>query len=517
MDIHDLLRADAFPHNVERLELRETHTSWVVLTGTVAYKIKKPLQLEFIDSSTLERRRFLCSEELRLNRRLAPELYLDVVAITQVSGRLSVGGDGEAVEYAVRMRQFDSSRELLALLADDQVTLEEIVALADLLADFHAHAEVAASVRGDPNVAIVLDSVLGNAAQLCTHVAHVDPNASLTRLIGWTQDSAHTLEPLLRLREQFGFVRECHGDLHAGNVVRSGNRLVPFDCLEFDPQLRFIDTISDMAFLVMDLVSHNRPDLAFALLSRYLEISGDYQSVRLLPFYAIYRALVRAKVDAISAARVPHRAGEFIDRMSRRLQAASCWLDRRPPVLILMHGLSGSGKSWLSERLVPALNAIRVRSDVERKRLAGTQRTGAEQLGQGIYSSQFNDRTYAHLLDCAESCLRGGLTVIVDAAFLDATDRESFCKLATCQSLRYLVVCCSAPPAILTQRIVDRLREAGDPSDANLTVLEAQLRNAQPLAGLEPDRVVAVDTSDRSAIERVRAAYDRLVSARIAQ
>jgi predicted kinase len=317
------------------------------------------------------------------------------------------------------------------------------------------------------------------------------------------------------MREQQGFIRECHGDLHAGNVVRLNRRLVPFDCLEFDPKLRFIDPINDLAFLAMDLMSQQRTDLAFALLSRYLEVSGDYEALRLLPFYAVYRALVRAKVDALSAMQLRERRGEFLGRMLRRLHAASTWIDRKTPTLILMHGPSGSGKSWLSERLVPALNAVRVRSDVERKRLAGVADTqsATTKLPEGCHSPEFNARTYSHVTDCASHCLRAGFTTIVDAASLDAADRKKFRTLAARLSVRYLIVSCVAPPAVLAQRVACRTLANNDASDADAAILQHQLHDFQSIAGDEARHAVCIDTQRHDAIDRVRAAYGRLQSA----
>ena len=327
--IRTLLRPEAFPHETGRIELRETHISWIVLTGSYAYKIKKPVRFDFIDASTLERRRHYCEEELRLNRRLAHDLYLEVVPITRTSAGPVVGGEGPAIEYAVRMRQFSASDELPALLAKNDVSVAEIGALGASLGRFHQGAAVAPASQAPERTEQMYDAVLGNLAQLLTHIGSIEPSLGLSRLIDWTHDSARQLEQLLKERERSGFVREGHGDLHAANIVRSQGLLVPFDCIEFEPSLRWIDVMSDVAFLVMDLVSHQRADFAFLLLSRYLEVTGDYEGLTVLPFYAAYRALVRAKVDALTAEEVPDRAAEFRHRLGRRIRAAVSWTTRR--------------------------------------------------------------------------------------------------------------------------------------------------------------------------------------------
>jgi uncharacterized protein len=280
LSIQELLKAEAFAHAVTRIELRETHISWVVLTGPYAYKVKKPVKFDFIDASTLERRRQLCEEELRLNRRLAPDLYIGVVAITRDDGRCVVGGGGKAVEYALQMHQFDAGAELPQLLAHCAVSPAEIAALGESLARFHLQAAKAPACDVPQKTEQMYDSVLGNLAQLLTHLGPFAPASELGPLVDWTHDNAHDLEPTFQMRERGGFVREGHGDLHAANIARWRDRLVAFDCIEFDPKLRWIDVMNDVAFLVMDLVSRQRADLAFVLLSRYLEVTGDYEGPR---------------------------------------------------------------------------------------------------------------------------------------------------------------------------------------------------------------------------------------------
>ena len=505
--IHELLAPEAFPHPVSAITLRETHISWVILTGPFAYKIKKAVKFDFIDSLTLQRRRHLCEEELRLNRRLAPDLYVDVVAITRKNGCIAIDGDGAAIEYAVRMQQFSASDELPALLTTRDVKVAQMEALAESLAQFHLNATVAAPTQAPAKTELMYQSVFGNLAQLLTHLSG-EYSSALNRLIDWTHDTAQALEPAFEARERSGFVRECHGDLHAANIVRWHGQLVPFDAIEFEPKLRWIDVISDVAFLVMDLASHERTDLASALLSRYLEVTGDYDGVRVLPFYAAYRALVRAKIDALAAEQLPSQAAELRQRLQRRIRAALTWTTRRQPTLVLMHGASGSGKSWLSRQLVPELGAIRIRSDLERKRLAGRQATqpSAASVREGIYAPQFTHRTYGRMVDCAENCLRAGFDVVVDASFLEVTDRELFRGLAKRFGALCLIVSCQADPITLAQRIEERSAGHSDPSDATLSVLDTQLRAMQPFESSEQPDVVAVDTRESDAIQRVVAA-----------
>jgi len=502
--IDDLLRPDAFPHEVGALQLRETHISWVILTGSVAYKIKKPVKLDFIDTSTLERRRHFCEEELRLNRRFAPDLYLGVVPVTLREGRAVIGVEGPAVDYAVRMKQFPESEELPALLDRNDVDGAQMTALGQLLAEFHMSAAVAPTMRTPEKTEQICDSMFDTLAQL-QRLCSTEQHAGLNRIVAWTRDTARELESTFMFRESDGFIRECHGDLHAANIVRLEGRLVPFDCIEFNPNLRWIDAIDDIAFLVMDLMSHDRPDLAFALLSRYLEITGDYAGVRLLPFYAAYRALVRAKVDALTVHSVPARAAEFRERLERRLRAAASWTTERQPILILMHGPSGAGKTWLSSHLVPEIPAIRIRSDLERKRLAhlGPTQSAVAGVRQGIYAPRFSRRTYGRLADCAENCLSAGFNVIVDASFLEAQDRELFQGLAKRRGIPSVIVSCQADPITLSKQILDRPTHDADASEPTLAVLDAELREFKPFAPSEAPSVIAVDARSPHAVERV--------------
>ena len=498
--IEELLCPSVFPHPITHLELRETHVSWVILTGSVAYKIKKPLKLDFLDASTLARRRALCEDEIRLNRRLAPELYTGVVAITRDAAGLHMGGSGQTVEYAVQMKQFDASQELPALLSQGQLSLAEVTVLAERLAEFHVHAATAPAGDAFDYIGQLRNSVLGNLATLLSHLDSTQQFPEMGLLIDWTHDSLHTFAARFRKRQEQGFVRECHGDLHAHNIVRWKGRLTPFDCLEFDPKLRWIDVMNDVAFLVMDFVAHDRADLAAGFLSRYVEQTGDYAGIRLLPFYAVYRALVRAMVDALGAEQRPARHRELYERLQCRVHTAADFMQAKSPALLIMHGPSGSGKSWLSEILVPLIPALRIRSDLERKRLApppgDAHDAGAR---QGLYSTEMTRRTYARLAACAEDCLLAGVNTIVDATFLDRQDRRQFRDLAGRLGVAFVIVSCRATEAELARRIAAR-RTKNDPSDADLAILDQQLQQLQPLPPDEETQVIRVDTMAQDAV-----------------
>lgn len=520
-NIRGLLSPAAFAHPVERMQVIETHISWVVLTGQYAYKIKKELHYEFLDASTLELRRALCHEELRLNRRLAPKLYLDVVAIVQDGDSLRVGGAGSAVEYAVRMRQFDPEQELSRQLAAGTVTVNDMRSIANEIAAFHRHATPAAPDWPYGSAASVEEQIVENLTVLERHVAAGDELTALDSISGWLKDSLARLAPLIAARKRTGSVRECHGDLHCRNIVHWRGQWVPFDCIEFNADLRFIDVMNDVAFLYMDLAAHERRDLAHALLSSYLEATGDYPGLPLLDTYAVYRALVRAKIDALAAtSAVTDSAAGLCARRALRIQAAAGLAAARQPALLITHGLTGCGKSWLSELLVPALPAVRIRSDLERKRIAGLQALAdsGSGVGEKLYSEAATNRVQARLADCASAALAGGFTVLVDAAFLRARHREHFRQLARERQCPFVILSCHADDHTLRHRVRARTRAGSDPSEATIEVLDHQLATREPLSATELGWTITIDTGGRrsaeSCIADVRARLARRGSGR---
>ena len=490
--IADRLGADSFPHPVTHLRRLETAISWIVLTGAYAYKIKKPLRLPFIDSSTLERREFLCREELRLNRRFTTDLYLDVLPISDHDGQLRVGPADRPIEYAVQMREFDAADELAAQLGRGRVEANELAQFGRHLSHWHQSAPAAQAADSYGTPELIRAQAQENFDTLLARVHGADA-ATIARLERWTDAEllAHLQE--VELRASAGRVRECHGDLHAGNIVRWQGAWAPFDCIEFDPRLRWIDVISDMAFLFMDLLAHGRDDLAYGFVSAYLEQCGDYAGLRLLPFYSVYRALVRAKVAALSL-EAPVPAADLLAsspqaRLQRRLAAAERLAYGGSPALLLMHGVTASGKSHLSSLLIGAAGAIRVRSDVERRRL----------FGAGAYSTEATDATYERLRICAQHALESGYRVIVDATFLEPARRGPLQQLAQQYGCPLLIISCHAPRSVLEQRIAERARNGSDASEATAAVLAHQLRLQSGFDERERPYLIEVDTSSAEA------------------
>lgn len=475
-----------YPGAVQNVEAIETHISLVLLAGAHAYKVKKAVDLGFLDFSSLDARRRFCAEELRLNRRTAPDLYLDVVAITGTPDAPVLGGTGTAIEYAVRMRRFDQDDLLDRIARRGALTPAMVDAIAASTAAFHARIARSAPDDAFATPQTAAEPALANFEHIAALVQGVPEQAALEALRQWTADTAQTLAPAFAARKAGGFVRECHGDLHLGNIALIDGKPVPFDCIEFSEEFRWIDVINEIAFLGMDLVDRGLDELAWRLLSGYLERTGDYDGVAVLRFYLVYRAMVRAKVDCIRA----HQPGlarekrSVVDReFHEYLALARRLADDHRPAVVLMRGLSGSGKTTLSAVLLERLGAIRVRSDVERKRLHGLEpdaRTGSG-IGTGLYAADVSRRTYDRLLSAAGAVVAAGYPVVVDATFLRRSDRDRFRNLAGDLHVPFALVCCEAPLALLRERVAARMRGGRDASEATLEVLEKQIETDEPL------------------------------------
>ncbi len=497
-----LHRVDAYPHPVARVEHIETHISHVLLAGEFAYKLKKPLDLGFLDFSTLARRKHCCEEEIRLNARLAPGIYLGVVAITGTPGMPRIGGRGKAIEYAVKMRRFDQD----CLLTRRPVTPELADRIAERVAAFHGSipAAPADSAFGEPDA--VLRPMAENFAQIRARLQDADALARIGWLETWTRRRHSELRPLITSRKQAGRVRECHGDMHRGNIALVDGELVIFDGIEFNPGLRWIDTVSELAFLVMDLEEAGEINPARRLLNRYLEIGGDYAGLRLLDFYKVYRAMVRAKVTAIRLGQPDVESEEAArdrEELERYVALAEGFTRGRPRWLYLTHGVSGSGKSVLARQLRERLPLIHIRSDLERKRLFGLgagERSGSGQ-DAGIYSAAASERTYQRLRELAEMILEAGYSPLVDATFLQAPHRRAFIHLAEQAGCPFTILDCTAPPSMLRERVAKRETEGHDPSEADLSVLAAQLASREPLSETERGSALTVDTSRPEALD----------------
>jgi aminoglycoside phosphotransferase family enzyme/predicted kinase len=489
--IEALMRPERYPHPVERIDLVETHLSWVFLTGSYAYKIKKPLDLGFADFSTLERRHHCCREELRLNARYAPDLYLEVVTIRDTPRGPALHGEGPAVEYAVKMRQFPADALGARMIEAGALSLDHARGLGDTVAGFHARAAIAR--QGTPWAEP--ESVLGSALENIAHMLRLrlpeQETLKLQALWSWTEARFAGLRETFARRKAEGFVRECHGDLHLANLVMLDGALAPFDGIEFNDALRWTDVAADVAFAVMDFAAHRRGDLGVTFLNAWLEHSGDYGALEPMRFYLVYRALVRAKVALL------RRAPDHEEFM-RYLGTAQGYARPGAGAVFIMHGLSGSGKTTVAGALARALGAVHVRSDVERKRLAGQPAAARTHsgIGGGIYGEEGTRATYARLATLAAGIAGAGFAVIVDAAFLRHWQRELLRRAARGAQVPFTIVSVRAEERTLRERVKARHAAASDASEADGAVLEHQLAAQDPLFG---DELLGTLTLDATA------------------
>ncbi|HRD50737.1 MAG: AAA family ATPase [Candidatus Competibacter sp.] len=511
-----LLRPERYPHPVAAVEHLQTHISHVLLAGDYAYKIKKPLNLGFLDFTSLERRKYYCEEELRLNRRLAPEIYLDCIAIGGEPTQPVWGSTDGLIEYAVRMRRFPQDALLDRALAAGRLEPRHLDALARQLAEFHRVIPVADPVArfGDP--AQVCQPMLDDFTH--TRPLLVDPadHGILSTVERWTLAASKRLWPRLAERKAGGWVRECHGDLHLGNMILAEDGSIAiFDCIEFNDDFRWIDVINDLAFLTMDLRFRGADAFAQRLLNTYLEYSGDFAGVTLLSFYQVYRAMVRAKINAIQAGQnsIPESARAAARDQCRAYLRLALELTREPaPFLLITHGVSGAGKSrWTRQLLELFPGAIRIRSDVERKRLfgLGPLDNSGSALGQGLYTPDASARTYDHLLALTGDLLAAGHPVLVDATFMKRGHRQPFRDLAARHGVPFILLNCTADPATLRERVAARRARGDDAAEADVKVLERQLRYVEPPAADEQGLTIINDGD----LERLRAAIVAAMSA----
>ena len=496
--IESLLDPSAYVHSViGPVVLHETHISWVLLAGNFAYKIKKPIVTDFLDYGTLLKRHHACCEELRLGNRYATGMYLDVVPITFEDGQIRMDGDAQPIEFAVRMRRFPEDALLSRQLSKNLVSTEHMIQLATSIASFHAIAWRLELQNGQV-VSRVFDQAKENFNFLLNEpLLRLDP--VFLRLENWTTSFFTSHQSQFRSRTADGFIRECHGDLHCDNIVYWAGHWVPFDGIEFNSHYSWIDVASDISFLVMDLDERGHAELSGILLNAYLEQTGDYRSLFVLRWYLVYRAMVRAKIAVMRARQLNHVQrldSEQIAPAEEYIRLADRMIKPVKRHLWITHGVSGSGKTTGSQRIIQKKGAVRIRSDVERKRLfkTSTAARSDHELGEGMYSPTASEATYRRLFDVAKDILRADFPVVVDATFLKQSDRQRFQTLAKSEGAEFRIVNFSLDEETLKQRVTHRRLTQNDASDATLAILANQLVAQEPLTTDELE--VTIDGSN---------------------
>ena len=508
MLIQALQNPALYDHAAGTFQLIETHISWIILTGPYAYKIKKPVNFGFLDFSTLEKRRYFCQQELRLNRRLAPQLYQNVIPITGTAQSPQLNGSGTPIEYAVKMTQFPQQAQLDRVLNQSELHPSHIDQLAKTIAEFHAQADASSADTAFGSPSVVHHFMAENFDQIQPLLTQLDDLRQLQRLQTWSNHQFTLLTPMIEQRKRDGFVRECHGDMHLANMALLKDNVVIFDCIEFNDSLRWIDSISEVAFTAMDLDDRQRPDLAARLLNGYMQHSGDYHGVALLRFYQVYRAMVRAKVACLRL----HQA-DLSDAEKHTIETqyrgyatlAEHYTRATAPVMCLTHGVSGSGKTSISQPLLEHFGMIRIRSDVERKRLFGLRpdEHSTSATGQGIYTPQASRATYDRLSLLARTIIEAGFSTIVDATCLKRDERKRFRTLSKSLGVPFVILDFHVDEALARQWIIERADAGDDASEATVDVLQRQLASREPLNSDEYDHVIHIDSSCDDAASRL--------------
>jgi uncharacterized protein len=475
--VQAMLVPSFYPHPVTgAIELIQTHISYVFLTGEYVYKIKKPVNFGFLDFSTVAQRQHFCQEELRLNQRAAAELYLEVLPIVQVGEEFALNGTGTAVEYTVKMQQFPQSALLSEIFDRGELTEQHMLDLADEVAKFHDTAAINDHIRSYGTVEKVRQAFDENYEQTVGNIGGPQTQQQFDETKAYTDRLFVEQAAVIKARIGADKIRECHGDAHLRNIALWKGRLWLFDCIEFNEPFRFVDTMYDVGFICMDLDARQRPDFSNAFLNRYLEQTGDYEGLQVLPLYLSRQAYVRAKVTAflLLDPTVPDAAKREAETTSAAYyRLAWEYTQAKTGKLIMMSGLSGSGKSTIAQTIARSHNGIHLRSDAIRKHLAGIP--VMERGGDAIYTPEMTQKTYDRLLELAVLLAKQGYTVILDAKYDRQALRAPVIAQAQAAGLALQVLHCDAPIAVLQERVA---RRTGDIADATVTVLAAQSMEA---------------------------------------
>jgi aminoglycoside phosphotransferase family enzyme/predicted kinase len=473
--IEHLQQPTIYPHPIKYFRIIETHISVVLLTGDYAYKIKKPLDMEFLDFSTLEKRRYFCYEELRINKRYSPDLYVEVVAIRGDVSMPVFSGEGDVIEYAIKMREFPQEQLFHALLQQGKLTSFHFVQLAEQLAIIHQQSRVSelSSPYGTPEQ--LFFPVQQNFDQIKVLLKSEELLKQLVICEHWAQQQYQQLYEIFQERKAQGFIRECHGDLHLRNIVLYQEKPMIFDAIEFNPDLQWTDVMGDVGFLTMDLRENQQSAFAYQFLNAYLTSTGDYAGLRVLRFYQAYRAVVRAKIALMQFHQ--NNDASLLQDYQRSIQLAEYYTITDTPRLIIMHGIAGSGKTTRARELISQFHAIHIRSDVERKRL----------LQEDFYNEKNILKVYEYLLQLTTLILKAGYSVVVDATFLKKSQRVLFQQLAENLQLPFSIALCVIDEETHKKWLHQRPQEY---SDADWAVSQQQQVMLEPLTLEEQEKML---------------------------
>jgi hypothetical protein len=494
--IGQMMQPEFYPHPVkEPIRMMQTHVSYVFLTGDYAYKVKKPVNFGFLDFSTLEARQHFCLEEIRMNRENAPEIYLDVLAVTQSGNSFALGATGtdQPVEYVLKMREFSQDDLFICMFEQDRLTQTQMEELGRIVAQFHAKAQTNDYIRSFGEVSKIRQAIDENYEQTAKYIGGPQTSQQFEETRQFTDAFFADEQELFNSRIQNNWIRECHGDLHLRNICLWHDKIQLFDRIEFNEPFRFVDVMYDIAFAVMDLEARGRKELGNAFLNTYIEQTGDWEGLQVLPLYLSRQAYVRAKVTSflLDDPAVDHDSKEeALATAAQYYKLAWDYTRSQKGQLILMSGLSGSGKTTVARHLARRLGAIHIRSDAVRKHLAGIpleQAGGAE-----LYTSQMSQKTYDRLLELGIKLADRGFPVILDAKYDRRALRQDAIARANEHQLPVRIIHCTAPEAVLRDRLSSR---TNDISDATADLLTQQQAAAEPFGDAEQSLLTTIDTT----------------------
>jgi aminoglycoside phosphotransferase family enzyme/predicted kinase len=506
-----LLKPEAYPETTKKVELVQTQMSFVFLTKEFVYKVKKAVDLGYLDYTTLEKRQFFCQKELELNRRLCPETYLGVVPVTRDDGAISIGGRGEAIEYAVKMRRLPQQNMMNVLLDDDNVSVEMINGVAQKLADFHKKAETSPEINAFGEIKAVTINTDENFDQTEKYIGRTISEDNYQSIKEYTDSFVKKNAPLFKKRVKEGRIRDCHGDLHAAHICFT-NGICIYDCIEFNDRFRYCDVASEMAFLAMDLDHYGRADLSRSLINAYVAEGGDKELLKLLDFYKAYRAYVRGKVESFKLDDPYISEGE--KKKTQDIAASYFDLARAytmaKPMLFITVGLVGTGKSTLAQAMAKRLGLVVIASDVTRKQLAGIPVTEHrfEGFDSGIYSAELSRKTYDKMFSGAGDILGEGGSVVLDASFIRAEERLKARRLAEETGADFFIIECKLDEANIKKRLERRLKGKAI-SDGRWEIYRPQKEVFDPVREATPPKRVIIDTSKPLA-ENIRQVLNKI-------
>ena len=475
------MKPEAYPEAVTGVELVQTHVSYIFLTDSHAYKVKKAVDFGFLNFSTIDRRRFYCDEEVRLNRRLCPDIYEGVVELREAPGGAAFHGSGAIVDYAVKMKRLPADRMLDRLVDAGEVSPDAMRRVSAVIAEFHRTAPTSPSIADYGRLERIMYNWQENFEQAAPFEASTLPAADRDKLKTWVDSFAADRADLFQKRIDEGFIRECDGDIHLENICLDDGAIHIFDCIEFNERFRCCDTAADIAFLLMDLDYHGRHDLAGDVIDEYISITADRGMKDLIDFYKVYRAFVRGKVESFrlnDPGINPADQASACRRAARYFRLARGCMERSriKPCLIITCGLMGSGKSTLAGQLAFELGLPLSSSDMTRKQLAGLtpETTVREAFGHGLYGRHASEATYAELLRCADGQLGGGRSAIIDAGFILKNQRTLFAELARRHSVPFVILHAVCSESETRRRLIDREAGGRSVSDGRAELLALQ-------------------------------------------